>query len=360
MEWKKQLAIMENPHTMLTSQPKIPDGKIQKSLGLSNQTAGELVAAQSGVGLAQPVFPQDGTIHILMYAGQDGGAVVWNTVGGKASTAAPSTAYTSKNAAGETLGYRDTPHVSISGLNATTGGDIVASIANSYSQWRVVSQGLKLGLLNPAEEDDGWWECYRVNDPFEAEDIIIRPTTNADTTTFCGVTPMGKLNSTDPDGYNGLIAVENLANQGSYRTGLLRDIHKEYFQLMPSHIEHEMRTQVDRQKVTGADIVSAVTIGAPEDGKYAQFAAGSTRAKDIVDTYIDPSFDMLYIRIHGRSTGNPTRLHYNLVGNHEVTFPTDSLIARFQTESHARPKDVEMTKAKIHNAERKPIPRPGY
>lgn len=147
---KAQLEIYKNPHSLSGVQPKIPDGKLSRSLGLSNQAAGELVAFNGTPPAGQESQTKgDGTIHIVLYAGQNSAAICLNTV--NATKSLTQTTYNSAGPVGEPLGWEGSPDINFGsgGLNPTSGGSV--NTLFEYSGWRTVSTGIVLDfsiLLN--------------------------------------------------------------------------------------------------------------------------------------------------------------------------------------------------------------------
>ncbi len=106
---------------------------------------------------------------------------------------------------------------------------------------------------------------------------------------------------------------------------------------------------MDNTKLGGPDVLATNTIGAVEDGRYVRLDT-TDDAKNFINGKIDPSFDMIYIRIHGRTTGDNTRLHYNMAANQEVTFSSNTLEGRFMTPTvNAAPK-VQESKDGMHTS----------
>ena len=63
------------------------------------------------------------------------------------------------------------------------------------------------------------------------------------------------------------------------------------------------------------------------------FDAGVDDITDLIERFTDTSMDMIYIRIHGRASGNLSRLHANIVSNQEITFTAGERESRFHTAS---------------------------
>lgn len=337
----EQLRVYANPHSMVTSQPKIPDGRVQRSLGLSSQGAGELTAYTGDIPAGQNGSTTgDGVLHILMYAGQNSGAIILNSLNACRDSAG--TVYLNDEAVGEFMRWNGAPETSISAiLNDTSGGTL--NYSDEYSRWRVVSQGLTLGLLNPAEEDDGWYEMVRVYDTLDTNDYCIMNADRSPINARGTVCPKYKL-------ANDLMS-RSLANNVSYKTGLLRNIHKEYFQLLPNYTDHEFKQQMDTYNLSGDD-VAAVSISGSGTGRFVQFNAGREPVRELINSKIDEAFDMIYIRIHGRTNpASPTRIHYNICANHEVTYSNDQVEHRFMTPSYNHKSRVEAVKEKMMKTE---------
>lgn len=336
---KMEMEIYKHPHTMVTTHPKIPDGKVPRSLGLSNQSAGELTASLTTQPGGQPGNAA-GVMHILIFPGQNSGALIYGSTG--SYTTSTGTNFNNALAPGESIFWEGSPDLSFGSVTSTTGGTI--STTFEYASWRNVSQGLSLGLLNPAESDDGWWEMVRVTDTLDPEDYQVRNRVDTDTTAYGTVAPQGKLTND--------LLTRNLGNNNSYRTGLLRDIHKEYFQLLPSYKDHDFLQQMDEQAFTGDDIQSVMNAGGEENGRYVRFN-NTDDSRNFINSKVDPSFDMIYLRIHGRTSGEATRLHYNMCANHEVTYSARDIEGRFMTPTVNDSAGVSKAKQSLHDGERK-------
>ena len=252
----------------------------------------------------------DGSLHLLMFAGQNCGLMV----NGDATSAATfvSTQYQYDN-----IGFTGSSGLDWSGVDAT-GGDVNA--IDQYAYWRCVSQGLKLSLLNPQEEDDGWWEAVRINTPIDSSSYQFHTTDSSkDNTTQGCIVPAQTLASAK---------ATQLVNERSYVTGLLRDLKDHTFTLNPIKDDHDLKTQVSTRKVSAGhvDTYDATDIALT-------FDAGVDDITDLIERFTDTSMDMVYIRIHGRASGNLSRLHANIVSNQEITFTAGERESRFHTAS---------------------------
>jgi hypothetical protein len=199
-----------------------------------------------------------------------------------------------------------------------SGGDI--NVVDQYAYWRLVSQGLRLSLLNPAEEDDGWWEAIRVNSPVDSDAWTMGTVGIAKDTTNGGcISPTVLLDS---------LAVSELVNERSYATGLLRDMKDHVFSLHPIKDDHDIKQQVSKRAVSATDVAS---LNATD--QVISFDGGRDDVTDFIERITDQSYDMVYIRVHGRTATNKSRLHLNVVSNQEITFSPGEREARFHTTS---------------------------
>jgi hypothetical protein len=291
----RQLAMYHDPFSRATKQPKIPDGKANESLGFQTQAVLEAVASSSD-------------LHFLLYPGQDAGLVIAGDL--------------QSDGAFATQKYNVVGFTGSNGMNwnsvSTAGG--IAAMQDNYAWWRCVSSGLRLSLLNPAEEDDGWWEAVRVTEPMETTDYqLTTKDTSANRTSQGTIAPTRLLNK---------MINRNLVNERSYTTGLLRDLKKHVFSLHGVKDEHDLRQQSEYHDFQADDITNFDSVDV-----VGTFDIGKGDIKDIINTVIDPGYDMIYIRVKGRSGTNKSRLHVNVVSNQEITFGADERESRFHTAS---------------------------
>lgn len=286
-----------NPFARTTKQPKIPDGKISESLGFQTQAVRELQTSATASGL----------MHILLYPGQDAGMIVVGDAGSIAAFSA--------NAA-TVVGFTGSNGIDWNGFDGTASGQV--QMLENYSLWRIVSQGLKLSLLNPAEEDDGWWESIRIVPSMETDNfqLMTKDTGYGDKANHGTLAPHEALTQ---------LVSRNLVNERSYATGLLRDIKNFQFNLKGTMDHHDFRQQAEQRYLQQAD-------WSGYDAANAWLTANDGRAEveTFVNSWIDPGYDWVYIRVHGRSDGK-TKLHANCVSNQEIYFQNTERENRFHT-----------------------------
>jgi hypothetical protein len=293
----RQLAVYHNPFARTTKQPKIPDGKITESLGFQTQAVREFKFAPAA----------NGVLDLLLYPGQDAGLIAVGTL--------DSVNAFSANAA-QVVGYTGSSGIDWSGFDGTANG--LVTFKEKYSLWRIVSQGLKLSLLNPAEQDDGWFESIRVVPSMETDQysLFTKDTGYGDRVNHGTVCPQELLNQ---------MRTANLVNERSYSTGLLRDLKDMQFNLKGTLDHHDFRQQSENAYLYQADWTGYDAVNA-----HLPANDGRPNVADFVNQFIDPGYDMIYIRIHGRSDSN-TRLHVNVVSNQEIFFQNSERENRFHT-----------------------------
>ncbi|UNI72615.1 MAG: capsid protein [Avonheates virus SG_28] len=297
----RQLAMYYNPFAKVTNQPKIPDGKVGESLGFQTQSVREISNSPSGDSF-------NSRLHILLFPGLNVGAVVRGDAGAEA-------VYTADTNKINLVGFVGSNDLDFTAVDATGG---LVSQTDFYGKWRTVSQGMKLTLLNPDEVNDGWWESIRVQWPQAIADYRISCRDLTTDKTQGAVSPIGVIYK--------LLASGSMANEPSYATGVLRDIHKHRFDLHPTKDDHDFNDCLQSQILTGDDVASFDAVD-----QVATFRAGRDNPAEMLRSWIDNSYDMIYVRIHGRQVAPPTKLHMNVVANQEILFTPGIREGRFHT-----------------------------
>jgi hypothetical protein len=176
---------------------------------------------------------------------------------------------------------------------------------HSIRQWRVVSSAVKLNVLNTADSNDGWFEAVRFT-PMFSEISPGNPLDPAMKHTISNYVAVGPYQ--DPD----LLSVQptiELSQKPTYQTGRLRDLNDLVFMLQRNDTDCPWVTEIDREYPLNDLNASHVL-------------------KEFGTKLWDPSFDGIYIRIHGRkdppsdqpSFCRGTRLLLEAVANHEYVF----------------------------------------
>ncbi len=233
-----------NPFLASVPQPKIYDGKTLRSAGVRFRTTGEITI--------------DGGITYIVLA---------------PCLTAPMTWYFS--AAG----------VPTSGVPSESTLEHVGSSTQraAIEKVRTVGVGLKLNLMNSADQNEGYWEAARFS-------------TNSDDFTLLG-DGTGRMEHTDLASGAPL----ELSNEPSYQRGKLKDIHKFMFRVNSNNTEHNF---------------------------------GKISETETLSQLIDEDWDMIIIKIHGRvEAGSPSVINYEVVNNQEVVYKSGTAISRLMTPS---------------------------
>ncbi|UNI72624.1 MAG: capsid protein [Avonheates virus SG_120] len=305
-EIKNQLHVLHNPFSGATQQPKIPDGKTNDSLGYSTQLVTEIKNAQS-----------KDVLHFVMFAGMNCIVAIDNS--------------DSVSLTGRSVFVPGFEHAGAcdwsNAVNATTAFDV--KNADNYALWRTVSAGMQLKLLNPTEQDDGWWEAVRLTPEMDASDYQLYTTDESLNRISNGcVAPVGLALS-------GLLT-QNLSNDSTYSTGLIRDLHRIQFELHGKKDNHDFIQMSDKLTLEPADVLAVDALSTVD----ASFDPGRAMPEDIINQYIDPSYDMVYVRVHCRAnTGTSpflgSRFHMNCVTNQEIKFDAAERDARYHTKTNS-------------------------
>jgi hypothetical protein len=296
----KQLAVMVNPFSVSTTNPKIPDGLGVTTAGLRLQSAGPLNAANGQT-----------IIHCILHPGLPSGmATCRSTVGSPAAPVAGSCQY-----------WPYSNHIS---LNSIDSYDRIGQTSDTQiSKWRLVSQGLRLSLINNSDNNEGWWQACRIQ--IDQRDVAVRgvgqgtsvnaswavvrnpvslPGTNADAEADPPVAAAPATWENSIQNLFGTDLARDMLDHSSYQSGKLRDIHKHMFTLNPSNEQHQF-VRFPREVNQGAIDISPSS------------------------PFIDPSFDALYIRIYATET---TKLLAHIVSNQEIIYDENTHLARYQSE----------------------------
>jgi len=257
-----QLAVYRNAFSTATTNPKIPDGKSYHSSGVRLQAVKEFIN------------DTDTTMDFLLFPGINNGIIMAK--------------------ANQTNG-RYMPYPSHFTTTPGGGGGFIQNADTAIDKWRVVSQALKITLINNSDENDGWWEACRVQLPSDNSvfQIVDGATANVVGTAF------------DADQLPGVDVERQMVENPTYVTGKLRDIHRHIFQLAPQGSDHDFNELNTLLSTT-----------------------------DSGGSIIDKNFDAIYIRIHGRTgTESPTRVMLHVVSNQELVYDEAATLCRYHSES---------------------------
>ena len=303
-EAKKQLEVFHDPFSPATSQPKIPDGKVSESVGVSYQTTGTLTNAGTG---------GEDIMHIVLYPGLNAGFIAKNT----GLTTQGTRDYF-------VAGYSDAGNLNYANMDPVSRERYV--VEGGTSMWRIVSQGLVLSLLNAQDEDDGWWEAIRFQYAFDSDDWKMTTTNNGTSLTSQGcVAPYGYFGATGQD-----LPGTDIASEPSYCTGLLRDLHQAQFNLVGTMDHHDFTRVKEDHMLTGTQDLTAVDLVTNLEGSFKEDAGPAVQ--QLVTNLVDQTYDAVYIRLHCRpQASGGSQIHYDLVSNQELYYEPHVRDSRYHT-----------------------------
>lgn len=301
----KQMAVYQNPFSLATNNPKIPDGKCSLSAGQRYQ------AVES--------FTNDNSeaMYFILFPGLNAGL------------------YTVGAAQDRVLSYNNDTQLRINS-NGTRVDVGPVTDGQAIAQWRVVSQGMKLSLVNNADENDGWFEAVRLTISQEPDnwriDYPLNPAIQAAGKHGANglvIRPKSDSNGAIIQGINRVNFVEN----ATYRTGKLRDIHKHAFILKADSNDHDF-IQLH------PSVISGTGDGPLIDDDFGALQPNNNACQRLSDMLFDKSMDMIVVVVHGRVSGsstapqNPSNILAHLVANHEMCYEPSTQLARFHSESY--------------------------
>lgn len=202
-------------------------------------------------------------------------------------------------------------------VNNTT--DFPAELNDKISRWRCVSHGLQLKLLNASDEDDGWWEAIRVKQMANGGDYNLEATSGGNS--FFPVPMLADLRN------------QQLSNDQTYSTGLLRDLYKVQFNCLQKDDEVDFIEMEDPLNVTA----DAMAMGSLLTGSFAVSGhPDNVEMAKAASQVVPTAYDMVYIRLHCKDQGTGgSRLHYNCMSNQELVYEDGKREARYMTKTES-------------------------
>jgi hypothetical protein len=351
-----------NPFLPLS--PRIPDGSVATSLAHRYQNVTTIAV------------PAGSVSHILMFPGLNGGIFHFNNTASNTdigNVGAPNVVNYSGSEEKLRLGLSSGSNTmnftttDIAGAGAAIKDYDNFEIGNYYlesdqAQWRVVSQGCRLALLNTDEQNDGWFESCRIPVGTKASDYMVHFPSN----TLHAINRGADANSTEVavgsistttstpcfcPSVQALfdLVTKNLAESDGYAAAPLKMIGAALWTLLPYKESMEFRQldaqyKVDAKEARAAPGYSSMTfptnngVGVQNGNPIGfEFSDGSKAGKRMTEQLMDLSRDMVYLRIHAGETHAKTLLLTH-VANHEVVYRIDTSLHK-----HMRPTSLDDT-----------------
>lgn len=196
--------------------------------------------------------------------------------------------------------------------------------SGTVSKWRMLSVGMKLSLLNNDDDNEGWFEVIRTNRRVTDDDIQMIDTNDEDIPIGPGSDVYTLLN---PDRMADGI---EFANDASYIAGPLKDLKNHQFVLRKTDDEHNF--------IALQDVYTVNATIDPLGNRTADINFATALTTEVHRHFIDPSFDQLTVRIHGRNAGGggaSTTVLVETVSNMEIIYDDGTELAQFMTPNNA-------------------------
>lgn len=284
----KCAAVVKNPFSTATAMPKIPDGKVPASLGLRRNL------------VTSVPFGEDSVYEMILCPHLSSPIYIGTQVN-DGTNLVPKVRVNPK--------FGDGP---IGEYTVQTGAATAKmDVDKEVSKWRLVSQGLKITLVNSNDDNDGWFEAFRFTPNYNAENWEYEGTPTA-----AAALPNVILKGTqfglrrNPNTYS-------IADQGNYVTGKLRNIHRYTW------TNRKVEKDVDFKELSDLPTLSTGDM------------------TDIRTQLLDKDFDCIFLRIHGRGVPSgtatnccrPTELMVHVAQNLEYIAGERNSLHKYMTKS---------------------------
>lgn len=326
-----QLAVVKDPFSTATTNPKVPDGKLSLSTGLKLQNRKEVV------------FGSSDQIGCVFAPGVNNNVTWYGTNNATVQDPSGATVSWVVQPYQDHIAWQTVADVSNSGFFSE-----VSQFANPAVTWRTVSTGLKIQLTNNSDQNDGWWEAVRIPTSTDAERYcLVESDATAQDADNIKQGVIAGNNNWLPDLNN-----ESWVENPTYTSGRLRDLDKHIFCLKcvnnsrnPVNIKGDINfTDAVLQKSS----IGQIQYGA-ELSPGANIVIDNANSSNLTMSNLDTAFDTILIRFHGRPTSvepntpkTPTRLLAHVVNNIEVVYAENSFLQRMHTRSVLAPGIVQM------------------
>jgi len=305
--YSKCKAVIANPFSTATNQPKIPDGKAPASMGGKRNL------------VTQIDFDENDTFDIILSPRFDS-PLYYASARQAASTPTPVKA-------GGATGFVDNHPFAKAFKETDTAGEILQDPAAEISKIRLVSQGCKLTLTNSTDDNDGWFEAFRFSPSADNSTYITNESQIGTDTWNPGATPKADSLFGNKDVANAIDANRdfsmNLSSKSNYVTGKLRNLHRYTWVNKPTTKDVEFKNLATR-------LLTGIPVNDTDHTRsYANLA------------FQDWDYDVIWIRVHGRGIPAvqqggcclPTRIMVHIAQNIECVFGEQNTLHTFMTKS---------------------------
>lgn len=291
-------AVIRNPFSTAVANAKIPDGSVALSTSCRYS-------------VSTTVTDTNGSIDLLLAGGLFCGL----------------TTTTSPSISTEKQGNFTFGTTSRSFTNVKTGDfNLLTQSAGTPNQYRIVSQGLRISLINNSQDNDGWFEAIRCSPSNSYTDWGIVPAVAGPPAEPLTIAP--SMNRYEGDGSAGsnlfLPAQSNWAMNPSYIAGKARDLSKHNFIL---------HRQENNDFIEIPQVCDLTTTDAPASPLTGVNVFSSLN--DMSPWWVDKQMDSILIRIRSNTSGNNAGsmvLHLHMVQHVEECYDERSDVFRFMSK----------------------------
>lgn len=320
-----QMAPYINPFTGNTN-PRIPDGKVTKSLGRMHQTASQIRVE------APPPSSADGACMICLFPGLSCGLNYIANDRLPVLERNPATVQTFKvngvDDIQKLLFSERTWFVDAIALdpNTTSNNMKLVRTGQAIKSWRLVSSGVKFKLVNASDDDGGWFECVRVHLPANSDALQWLNNGNQSFGETLNIWNLPYVKDQT-----------SLVDDPSYFTDSLKNIQNHVFITSPAGGEHNFK-DIEANYDADVEIDTATYNRIPPESSFLEFKT----------SIYDDTYDLLLIRVHPASGNDTTTtLHVHSVHNHEYTYDVGTTNYHNQNSSGYVPSET------VHNHKRR-------
>lgn len=312
-------AVVRNPFSTAVTHAKLPDGAVSMS-------------SSCRYSMSYDISDQSGYVDILLVPGFNA-PIVTRQAAGSGQTTAPLYALRTVSTRGYNVPSRHTT-IEFDNTNTPTLATVRHN-ASTPNQYRVVSQGLRVSMINNSQDNDGWFEAIRINPSYSNTDFGIVDQTTANIGKIYPIPSVFENGIAGIDGVSGTSFDNNrvdLSMNPSYIAGKLRDIHKHTFFLHRN--ENNDFIEIPQVSTLPVAKVAATGSGSATTGNGEFFQIGASQTTD--SWWLDNHMDAILIRCRAQpaTTGGSVpglRLHMHVVQHVEECYDEASDIFRFQT-----------------------------
>lgn len=290
---KQNIRGLLNAHAPV--KPRIMDGAVSESQTHNNRTSTTVTFPTSQIGL---ILMQPDCLVPLVYR---------------------------TSALGLTTSIRNNAndlHLDTTNMPAGTGAGFIRK-QGDIDRWRVVSQSVKIDLLNTTETNDGYFQCFRVSSTAPVAEQRLTDS----------VIPNEGFLEPESSWLGTLQTANNAATERpSYFSAPLKDIGKYEFHLNPFAESHPFIHIPDNFEIQSS---ASYVPGPPQSWTIGR--GDSLAYQKLFDSVHDKTFDMLAIVIFAGSTPSGSQLLVDSAQNLEVVYETDSALARYHQPATSAP-----------------------